>query len=287
MNTPRPAACSTLTDEQRATFDRDGCLVVRQVVDPIRIRAFRDALANEVETVLNELHAAGEIPDTRPDLPLETRLTVAGTAISRYGRGWTEKLAVRATYDLHQDPGLVGLLHGLLGTPVCGHRQFNVRPKLPHQEMTTVPWHQDTGYYGAHTANDLVITAWLPMVPADEANGCMQVVPGSHRGGGVEHVKANDAGDFLKLVREPEAAAVRTLPMQPGDVLFMHNLCWHRSLPNRTDGIRWSIDLRFFHPATPHAQDLLWGFPAPWVVSGGPVKPFEAWKSWYGWASGK
>jgi ectoine hydroxylase-related dioxygenase (phytanoyl-CoA dioxygenase family) len=36
------------------------------------------------------------------------------------------------------------------------------------------------------------------------------------------------------------------IAMRPGDVLLFGNLLWHRSVANTSDGIRWSIDLRYY-----------------------------------------
>ncbi len=265
-----------------AAFARDGYLVLRRCLDPQRLAAMRQALADEVDTVLGELHAAGRLADTRPDLPFERRLAIAGEHATAYGRSWTERLAVPATYALHHDPGLLAALHQLLGPVVLGHKQFNVRPKLPGQGLTTVPWHQDTGYYGAQTARDLILTAWVPLVEVDAHNGCMQVVPGSHAGGAIPHVEAQDAGGFLSLDTAIDESRAVTVAMSPGDVLLMHNLLFHRSTENRSEGIRWSIDLRFWRPDTPSAADLLWGFPRPWVLSGAPPVTLAEWMGWYG-----
>jgi len=265
-----------------AAFARDGFLVLRQAIEPARIRAMRAALAAEVERVLTELQAAGHLADTRPDLPFEQRLTIAGAHAAAYGRGWTGRLAVPATFELHRDPGLQAALRALLGPAVNGHKQFNVRPKLPGQDLTNVPWHQDTGYYGAQTARDLIVTAWVPLVPVDHGNGCMQVVPRSHHRGAVRHVEAQDAGGFIRLDADIADSEAVTLPMSPGDVLLMHNLVFHRSTANVSDGIRWSIDLRFWRPDTPSAADLLWGFPRPWTISGGEPVPCDEWCGWYG-----
>ena len=275
------AGMTALPAIDTAAFARDGYLVLRRQIQPARITAMQAALTAEVATILDGLKRDGLIGDTRPDLPWERRLAIAGEHAASYGRGWTERLAVPATFDLHHDPGLLAALHQLLGPVVNGHRQFNVRPKLPGQDLTTVPWHQDTGYYGAHTARDLIITAWVPLVPVDAGNGCMQVIPGSHRDGAVPHVDANDAGKFLRVDTRVDESRAVTLAMAPGDVLLMHNLVFHRSTDNRSDGIRWSIDLRFWRPDTPSADSLLGGFPAPWVISGAPTTPVETWKSWY------
>ena len=69
--------------------------------------------------------------------------------------------------------------------------------------------------------------------------------------------------------------------MEPGDVLIMHNLLWHRSLDNASDHVRWSIDLRYYPPTTPNAATLTGPFPRPWILCGGEPLTQEQWSSCY------
>ena len=65
-----------------------------------------------------------------------------------------------------------------------GDIQFNgdfwVRPKLPNEKLTTLPWHQDSAYM-PHTENDTHLTVWLPLVDVKTENGALQFLPGSHK----------------------------------------------------------------------------------------------------------
>jgi ectoine hydroxylase-related dioxygenase (phytanoyl-CoA dioxygenase family) len=132
-----------------------------------------------------------------------------------------------------------------------------------------VPWHQDSGYYGPDSHESLIITAWIPVVPVNAENGCMQIAPGSHRSGLLEHQHENRAGRFLEIAEVDnlvdEAHAV-TCPMEPGDVLLFHNLTFHRSLPNVSPITRWSIDIRYMRDGD-HPGGLTWSDPNDkWVI---------------------
>lgn len=277
----RPQPAPVLSPQQIAAFDRDGCLLLRRVIDPARLAALQAELEREVASILDRLVADGAIPTSGADLPFSRRLCLAGAHADRLGRSWTDRIVSPAVHAVQGDPGLLAAIGAVLPGTLCGHRQFNARPKLPGQELTVVPWHQDSGYYGRGTAGDRILTAWLPLVPVDAGNGCMEVALGSHRQGWVEHVPAEDAGGFLKAVADPDPATVATMAMQPGDALLMHNLVLHRSTPNRSEGIRWSIDLRYYAAETPGAADLRWGFPKPWVLDGPDAVPVETWMGWY------
>ena len=52
---------------------------------------------------------------------------------------------------------------------------WNLRTKTPHNEQTTVPWHQDNAYLDLSGLYTLMPTAWIPLIDANTVNGCMQV----------------------------------------------------------------------------------------------------------------
>ena len=261
-------------------FARDGYLLLRNLLPPAHLEAVRSAIDARVATIRTELLAEGiELPP--PASSFSQNLVPLGEHLARYGRSWTEALAGSAVYHLHQAPELLDMVQELIGPQICGHRQFNLRPKLPGQELTTVPWHQDSGYYDPRLKDDTVLTVWMPLVPANAHNGCLQIVPGSHRTGALDHDSDVGEGKFLRVRATPDPASVMTVEMEPGDALIMHNLTWHCSTQNHSDGIRWSIDLRFYAAGLANASLLSCGFPRPWSVRGGQVAPLSEWETWY------
>ena len=75
---------------------------------------------------------------------------------------------------------------------------YRLRPKIPNYGYGEVPWHQDSGYFEPYCDKDLVVTVWLPLVDADVENGCMWVMPRSHRGPVARHKLAAD-GKYLQI----------------------------------------------------------------------------------------
>lgn len=66
----------------------------------------------------------------------------------------------------------------------------------------------------------------------------------------------------------------------PGDVLFLNNLVPHRSLPNTSDGVRWSLDLRWQRPGEP---DGFYGLKPPLVLAKADDPSFVP--DWAAWAT--
>jgi len=145
-----------------------------------------------------------------------------------------------------------------------GHPVWNLRCKTPENTslgQATVPWHQDNAYLDEECWDKLMVTAWVPLVDATVKNGCMQVVRRGHLPG----VTANHAccvgGTWYTEVTPEELEAtlgcnmkkdVVTCEVPFGSVLLLNNLIPHRSLPNYSEGVRWSLDLRWQRGGEPN-----------------------------------
>ncbi|MBA3708578.1 MAG: phytanoyl-CoA dioxygenase family protein [Planctomycetes bacterium] len=262
-----PTACvpsrRNLSLAQLRSFSEDGFVVLRNVIPPHLIAGMRSAFSRAGSRMLTQLRAEGMIPGVGMDQPFESGIAAAGDAMKRFGRSWRQEIAGPELYDLHRAPLLVDAMESLLPHGVCAHPIYNARPKLPNHALTTVPWHQDSAYFGAHTAQKSIITAWLPLVPVDAANGCLQVALGSHRYGLMPHHTESGEGQFLEITGgDPRPDVVVTIEMMPGDALVFGNLLWHRSLPNRSDHVRWSVDLRFHSQGDRDVN----GYQREWIV---------------------
>ncbi len=108
----------------------------------------------------------------------------------------------------------------------------------PPQARTELPWHQDNGY--TPLVPEEYVTCWLALDDAELDNGCLWVIPGSHRHGTVAH--HNGAGPFRVGHDGPDADGV-AVPVARGSVLVFSSLLMHRSGPNVTDRPRraWTI----------------------------------------------
>ncbi len=271
-----------LSPEQMHQWENDGYLLLKGVIPASAINGVRDSFAHVVDGIIHELKKDGIIEDEGMELPFETRFAqVAGEHANRFGRSWRDQVATSEVFDIHHAPRLVDAIGQLTGTDVIGHPVFNARPKLPGQQLTVVPWHQDSGYFGTVSEDSLIPTAWIPLVPVDETNGCLQVVAGSHRLGVIDHRTEEREGRFLEVLDElVDDSCIFTCPMEIGDALVFHNLTLHRSLPHTTSEIvRWAIDIRYLRDGD-HPGTIYWKDPDfKWVIRSEtqPVTPVEQW----------
>jgi phytanoyl-CoA hydroxylase len=101
------------------------------------------------------------------------------------------------------------------------------------------PWHQDSYYFPFDPARP-ILGVWLAVTEATLGNGCLHVLPGSHREAVHEHVPDRRPGanyGYVEIVDHDTSASVPVL-MQPGDLLLFDSHLMHRSTDNVSDGIR-------------------------------------------------
>lgn len=105
-------------------------------------------------------------------------------------------------------------------------------------------WHQDYGYW---YQNGLIfpqlVSVSIAVDTATRENGCLQIIPGSHHCGRLDHILT---GDQAGADRERVDEIVKRLPlmyceMAPGDAIFFHANLLHRSDQNKSDHPRWSM----------------------------------------------
>ncbi len=105
-------------------------------------------------------------------------------------------------------------------------------------------WHQDYGYwYDFGCLYPTMGSCFIAVDRATRDNGCLQVVPGSHHTGRMNHGKI---GGQTGADPERVAALLQRLPiehveMEPGDGLFFHGNLLHRSDQNTSPHPRWSL----------------------------------------------
>ena len=91
--------------------------------------------------------------------------------------------------------------------------------------------HQDNFYLKAEPGT--CVAAWMALDQVDVENGCLEVVPGSHRWPILCTEKADTKVSFTDVtVPLPEPGTAVPVEMAPGDVLFFHGALVHGSAPN-------------------------------------------------------
>lgn len=124
------------------------------------------------------------------------------------------------------------------------HDQIQYKP--PTTGGTT-SWHQDAPAWPV-LSPDIQVSAWIALDDADESNGCLWMVPGSHTWG----VAPTFTGSDGNLVDRYEGREVLSepCPVPAGYVHYHHCLTWHASFPNRSDLPRRAVAIHYMPETT-------------------------------------
>ena len=246
-----------LNSEQLAFFKREGYLVVPNALDPAGLQPAIDEITEAIDVHASEAVARGKLSHTYADEPFETRLwKIHQEYEDLYWSVMYGQLQGHGIFALVSNEELLDLAESVVGPEIIGSAVYRLRPKLPGHWHGVVPWHQDSGYFEPVCDDELILTVWVPFVDATVERGCLEVMPGVHMGGVVRHTQL-EAGEegrraYLEILEKdlPGERVVAT-PVDLGGVVLLTNRTPHRSTPNRSNVIRWSIDIRYQNAKLP------------------------------------
>ena len=250
-----------LTKEQLQLFYTEGFVVIEDFFEKDLLEKAKESIGKLSNDIIGDLFNAGKISSCYEYETLFTRMTKVnqefpGASILFHKRGVLPK----ALQDIWSYPKLLHIVEQLVGPNIIGHTVWNLRVKLPHNEAEVVPWHQDNGYLQESSLATMMPTAWIPLLDTDAANGGMELVRGTQRHGVTgEHHCCAGATWYIEMEEEEIVkkfgANIKTdsvicnVPF--GGILLFSNALIHRSLPNTSDKIRWSLDFRWQDPDKP------------------------------------
>lgn len=224
-----------LTDEDVRRFHEQGYLVVRRAFSGAETRAALEGLIDLVD---------GKNPDFR-GLQFEAGVRDILPTLSREQKpDVVRKLTHFVGYDARLDalaehPKLLGVLARLMGEPpALFANQAMLKPPRIGREK---PWHQDHAYFNLPIGT-CIISAWVALDEATPDNGCMHVIPGTHRDGPVVHFKRRDWQICDTQVATGRIVAV---PLKPGGCLLWHGLLHHGSPATRSPKRRRALQLHY------------------------------------------
>lgn len=274
---------TVLTPAQRAHFEHEGYVVVEDVLDPeLDIAPIWDEYSDVLDEIARELLAEGAISSLYRDLDFNARLI---RICEESGRNFAQHFDFSlpqtgvedstpmhvgpAVFNMLTSPRLLDLVEDLIGPEIYSNPVQHIRMKLPARAVqkgsqnglvTRIPWHQDNGVILPEADESQILTIWMPVSEATLENGCLQVIPRSHRNDLMAHCPVPEKGVGIpdKLLDTGRAVP---LPMKPGSALLMTSRTVHSSLDNLTDDqVRISLDLRYQPIGQPTGRPAFPGF---------------------------
>jgi phytanoyl-CoA hydroxylase len=203
----------TLSDAQLAQWRDEGWVGLGRILDDDLLAAHRAAEARFRRLPQYSL------PDGKTILPDSS--TIFRNQLSNY----CEPLR-----RLYLNGPHLPAIRQLVGPIVSGlFTQFVTKLPDPNVASAEFPWHQDNGY-GAKTAPNNV-TVWCALDDVDEQNGCVWIIPGSHKGGLLPH-RTSGTSWHLTVAAPSDGIPAR---LKAGEAVAFNGLTLHRSLANHTN----------------------------------------------------
>ena len=227
-----------LSEAQVREFRDRGFVLGERVLDDAEV----DELRGELERVLT----ATDFPDGRRPVRCSDLSRNEGRPVWQIVNIWQ---ASDAFARLSRSPAIVGDVARMTGARELRiwHDQVQYKPK---DVGGTTSWHQDSPAWPVLTPH-VQMSAWVALDDVDEGNGCMWMVPGSHRWGSARELHQDIHYDS-ELPAEYRGHEVRPVPrpVAKGHVHFHHGLTWHASFPNRSGRPRRAIAFHYMPETT-------------------------------------
>ena len=252
-----------LTSEQRSEFLEKGHLLVEDVFPPEDLDPLICDINEKIGEKARDAFEAGRLDDPYEDEPFDRQFAKICEAMEDYSDVWRavmdKKLKSPGMFAVITNPGILDIVESLIGSEILAHPQWNCQAKLPREKTSKVPWHQDQALLKPEAEQTFMVNLWTPLVDATVENGCLEVITCSHKTGLRSHEMFPERESGIRDEDLPDGEAV-ACPVRKGGVVLFNGKTIHRSFANRTDGIRWSLDLRYSDPAQPTGRAHVPGF---------------------------
>ncbi len=218
--------------DEKEQWERDGYFIRRGAVD----KTVGDAMADELIAMIRRDPPSAH-PGERAYLIDDELLVQPEGKIPDGARAPEDYVAklfnahlVGTTRDFAQSALAGGIVADLLGPDID---VFQTQFILKNPGAWGQPWHQDSYYFRFNQQPQVGL--WLAITEATLENGCLSVLPGSHR----LPIQTHDpderpgANQGYTVVRTADDAKAVPVLMEPGDLLVFHSFLLHRSVDNR------------------------------------------------------
>ena len=251
-----------LSSEQLSFFKQNGYLVIEDLLDETCLAAVKQEYAELMDSLYDGWHAQGLVPKATPEMTFWDKLEHC----YKGGFDWYQPFDISlphaditdetpmhfgpAVFDMVTHNNILDVAESLLGEEITSNPIQHVRIKPPEHlvdkdeiraHIVATDWHQDMGVTLPEADESQFITIWLAITDATLDNGCLQVAPGSYDSL-LPHCARKQTGIADGFLEE---GRVTPVPVKAGGAVIFSPFTPHSSMSNRSDGFRWSFDLRF------------------------------------------
>jgi ectoine hydroxylase-related dioxygenase (phytanoyl-CoA dioxygenase family) len=253
----------TLSQQQRADWERDGFLLLREFVSADELTFIRD----RIERLANEEPANPAIT-----LDLDKELADGNERprsrqLRALIRGAHADPDLRDSYTLRQKT--INVVAGLIGPDVIFYTD---QPFFKPPGGSAIPPHQDNAYWNRYWVGDDKLSVWLAPGDSTNENGCTTFLPGTHKQT-LEHDLVDDRvfGKKLEITDRQRTSEV-PVELRAEDCCIHHAWVIHYSGPNVSDRARRGHVSIYFNAHTRQTAEPT-PFPHGFISASGSVYP--------------
>jgi len=223
-----------LTSEQLEAYDRDGYIVVEDLISPEDVKALGHRLREYThggrtsESIYIHIEPRVERGELKVDLP--------GDGVRKVGNLIQGDELFQA---LSFNNNILGIFEQILGPDIKEFR--NDLLMKPPEVGSQKGWHQDSPYWPIEPM--ALCSCWFALDDATAENGCLSLLLGWHKKGPLPHVKVTD--DFVIDGDYRDSSESVLAPVRAGGGVFFHSLLPHYTASNRSDKWRRAIVLSY------------------------------------------
>ena len=226
--------CVQLTEEQLQSYQRDGFVLIENLISEDLLNKLRERLRD---------YTHGGLQNEKLKMQVEPRVKRGELEVSHPGDAYRKIDGLVEGDEVFRELGthtnIVSIIEQILGPDLKMFR--NSMMLKPPMVGSQKGMHQDSPYWPI-TPMDLC-SCWFPLDDATMENGCMGVLPGAHKKGALPHVNVQD--DFVMDEECYSATEIEFKPMKAGSGLFFHSLLPHYTAPNKSKNWRRAIALSY------------------------------------------
>ena len=252
-----------LTAEEREKYAKDGFFIRPNAFGADEIDALRDRVEDLVELIETSEVLTEKQKQVILKRNVRTDVTFGPASLSSIWRLHMFSAWVRSHI---RDPRRLNAVTEIVGPDLfCPNDLYFFKPPGTGRPIA---WHQDSWYFRntyissiGDAIQQATIGTWLALDDADEDNGCLWVIPGSHLLGVVDHSQV-ESDDYLlqKRVTVSDEMEERAEPVEvpKGALVFFNNALLHRSTPNRSHRFRRAYIAHYMKATIRHIKNKQW-----------------------------
>ena len=203
----------TLTDAQLSEYEREGYVVIPDVFPLDEL----DAINAELDRILDNKRAKRQLDSENES------------------RGWLMQLGLASpvTRDLCADERLLDLIQDVVKPGIAIYSAKMVAKEPFCDDICH--WHQDDAYYAQKSQSKNRMSIWFSLQDTTVDQGCLQVIPGSHKRGLQIYSHKEGGTCNLGIDTEIDLENRRYCEVAAGSVVLFSALLWHASAGNQTE----------------------------------------------------